>query len=165
MREDSVVYVGVEAAKAKHAIAIAEGGQSGEAAMSARSKRRRPPWSALCASWSAKIRGCPSATRLGRPATGFIATSLPLATAVRSSPPHWSRGARHPARVTETMRVRLEGLPKGVREIAWKGQTRLCTRYRPMGCTGKTAPIVGAAIARERVAFLWAMGRPVAPAP
>ena len=30
MREDSVVYVGVEAAKAKHAIAIAEGGQSGE---------------------------------------------------------------------------------------------------------------------------------------
>jgi hypothetical protein len=30
MREDSVVSVGVEAAKAKHAIAIAEGGQSGE---------------------------------------------------------------------------------------------------------------------------------------
>jgi transposase len=30
MREDSVVYVGVEAAKAKHAIAIAEGGRSGE---------------------------------------------------------------------------------------------------------------------------------------
>jgi transposase len=72
---------------------------------------------------------------------------------------------RHPARVTETIRVRLEGLPKVVREIAWKGQTRLCTRSRPMVCTGQKAPIVGAAIARERVAFLWAMGRPVAPAP
>ena len=72
---------------------------------------------------------------------------------------------RHPARVTEAMRVRLEGLPKGVRQIAWKGQTRLCTRYRHMGCTGQKAPIEGAAIAREMVAFLWAMGRPVAPAP
>jgi len=72
---------------------------------------------------------------------------------------------RHPARVTETMRVRLEGLPKVVREIAWKGQTRLCTRSRPMVCTGKKAPIVVAAIAREMVAFLWAMGRQVAPAP
>ena len=72
---------------------------------------------------------------------------------------------RHPARVTETMRVRLEGLPKVVREIAWKGQMRLCTRYRPMVCTGKKAPIVVAAIAREMVAFLWAIGRQVAPAP
>ena len=72
---------------------------------------------------------------------------------------------RHPARVTETIRVRLEGLPKVVREIAWKGQTRLCTRYRHMVCTGKKAPIVVAAIAREMVAFLWAIGRQVAPAP
>jgi hypothetical protein len=30
MNEDSVVYVGVDAAKAKHAIAIAESGRSGE---------------------------------------------------------------------------------------------------------------------------------------
>jgi transposase len=37
---------------------------------------------------------------------------------------------RHPARVTEIIRVRLEGLPKPVREIAWKAQTRLCARYR-----------------------------------
>jgi hypothetical protein len=35
---------------------------------------------------------------------------------------------RHPARVTETIRVRLEGLPKAVREIAWKVHTRLCDR-------------------------------------
>src|SRR5262249_58546943 len=29
---------------------------------------------------------------------------------------------RYPARVSETLRVRLEGLPKVVRDIAWKAQ-------------------------------------------
>lgn len=38
---------------------------------------------------------------------------------------------RYPARVTEPIRVRLEGLPKAVREIAWKAQTRLCARAPP----------------------------------
>jgi len=70
---------------------------------------------------------------------------------------------RHPARVTETIRVRLEGLPKAVREIAWKAQTRLCARYRRMTAAGKKAPIVIAAIAREMAAFLWAIGRQVEP--
>jgi len=70
---------------------------------------------------------------------------------------------RHPARVTETIRVRLEGLPKEVREIAWKAQTRLCARYRRMTAAGKKAPIVIAAIAREMAAFLWAIGRQVEP--
>src|SRR4051812_1058621 len=37
---------------------------------------------------------------------------------------------RHPARVTETIRVRVENLPKAVREIAWKAQVRLSARYR-----------------------------------
>src|SRR5690606_36552614 len=37
---------------------------------------------------------------------------------------------RYPARVTDPIRVRLEGLPKAVREIAWKAQVRLCARYR-----------------------------------
>src|SRR4051794_22270604 len=31
---------------------------------------------------------------------------------------------RYPARVSETLRVRLEGLPKVVRDIAWKAQCR-----------------------------------------
>jgi transposase len=31
---------------------------------------------------------------------------------------------RYPARVSETLRVRLEGLPKPVRDIAWKAQVR-----------------------------------------
>ena len=69
---------------------------------------------------------------------------------------------RYPARVSETLRVRLEGLPKSVRDIAWKAQIRLCARYRRLTATGKR-PIVVAAIAREMAAFLWAIGREVAP--
>ena len=33
---------------------------------------------------------------------------------------------RFPARVSPTIQARLEGLPRTVREIAWKGQVRLC---------------------------------------
>ncbi|RWE63995.1 transposase, partial [Mesorhizobium sp.] len=70
---------------------------------------------------------------------------------------------RYPARVTETIRIRLEGLPKTVREIAWKAQTRLCARYRRLTACGKKGPIVVAAIAREMAAFLWAIGHQVEP--
>jgi transposase len=71
---------------------------------------------------------------------------------------------RHPARVSEALRVRLEGLPKPVRDIAWKAQIRLCTRYRRLSATGKKLPVVIAAIAREMAAFLWSIARQVAPA-
>ncbi|TPK88641.1 MULTISPECIES: IS110 family transposase [unclassified Mesorhizobium] len=70
---------------------------------------------------------------------------------------------RYPARVTEPIRARLEGLPKAVREIAWKAQTRLCARYRRLTAAGKKTPIVVAAIAREMAAFLWAIGHQVEP--
>ena len=71
---------------------------------------------------------------------------------------------RYPARVSETLRARLEGLPKAVRDIAWKAQVRLCARYRRLSATGKKLPVVVAAIAREMAAFLWAIGREVASA-
>ncbi|HEV2107481.1 MAG TPA: IS110 family transposase [Thermomicrobiales bacterium] len=71
---------------------------------------------------------------------------------------------RHPARVTETIRCRLEALPKAIREIAWKAQVRLCSRYRRLLAAGKAAPVAVAAIAREMAAFLWAIGRHVQPA-
>ena len=70
---------------------------------------------------------------------------------------------RYPARVSETLRARLEGLPKAVRDIAWKAQVRLCARYRRLSAAGKKPPVVVAAIAREMAAFLWAIGREVAP--
>jgi transposase len=72
---------------------------------------------------------------------------------------------RFPARVSETLRTRLEDLPKPVRDIAWKAQVRLCARYRRLSATGKKPPpVVVAAIAREMAAFLWAIGREVVPA-
>ena len=71
---------------------------------------------------------------------------------------------RFPARVSEALRTRLEGLPKAVRDIAWKAQIRLCARYRRLSAAGKKRPVVIAAIAREIAAFLWAIGREVAPA-
>jgi len=70
---------------------------------------------------------------------------------------------RYPARVSEALRLRLEGLPKAVRDIAWKAQIRLCARYRRLSAGGKKPPVVVAAIAREMAAFLWAIGREVAP--
>jgi transposase len=71
---------------------------------------------------------------------------------------------RYPARVSQTLQARLEGLPKAVREIAWKAQIRLCARYRRLYAAGKKLPVVIAAIAREMAAFLWAIARHVAPA-
>ena len=69
---------------------------------------------------------------------------------------------RYPTRVSETLRARIEGLPKTVRDIAWKAQLRLCARYRRLSAAGKKLPVVVAAIAREMAAFLWAIGREVA---
>lgn len=71
---------------------------------------------------------------------------------------------RHPARVSQTLQGRLEGLPKTIRDIAWKAQLRLCGRYRRLSAAGKKLPVVIAAVAREMAAFLWAIGRQVQPA-
>jgi transposase len=71
---------------------------------------------------------------------------------------------RYPARVSETLQARIDAVPKPVRDIAWKGQVRLCARYRRLSAAGKKLPIVVAAIAREMAAFLWAIGREVSPA-
>jgi transposase len=70
---------------------------------------------------------------------------------------------RYPARVSQTLQARLEGLPQAVRAIAWKAQIRLCARYRRLNAAGKKLPVVIAAIAREIAAFLWAIARHVAP--
>jgi transposase len=71
---------------------------------------------------------------------------------------------RYPARVSETLRSRIEHLPKAVRDVAWKAQVRLCARYRRLVAAGKKTPVVIAAIAREMAAFLWAIALKVEPA-
>ena len=69
---------------------------------------------------------------------------------------------RFPARVSRELRLRQEAQPIPIREIAWKGQLRLCARYRKLGRTGKPATVVTAAIARELAGFVWAIARQVA---
>jgi hypothetical protein len=53
----------------------------------------------------------------------------------------------------------LVRLPKNIRDIAWKAQTRLCTRYRSLIARGKKPTVVVAAIARELAGFIWAIGQ------
>ena len=68
---------------------------------------------------------------------------------------------RHAAKVSEAIRVRNERLPKVIQEIAWKAQVRLCKRYRRMVSRGKHPNVVVTAIARELLAFMWAIAREV----
>ena len=72
---------------------------------------------------------------------------------------------RFPARMSRALQERQSGLPKAVRDIAWKAQLRLCGRYRKLAARGKRQGVVTAAIAREMAAFLWAIGREVEPRP
>jgi transposase len=66
---------------------------------------------------------------------------------------------RYPARVAKEKAEILVRLPKPVRDIAWKAQTRLCARYRTMIAKGKKPTVVVAAVARELAGFLWAIGQ------
>jgi transposase len=68
---------------------------------------------------------------------------------------------QYPARVAKDKAEVLVQLPKPVRDIAWKAQTRLCGRFRKMQARGKKSTVVTAAIARELSGFVWAIGQEV----
>ncbi len=68
---------------------------------------------------------------------------------------------QYPARIAKEKAEILVRLPKKTRDIAWKAQTRLCTRYRSMIDRGKKPAVVIAAIARELAGFIWAIGQEV----
>jgi transposase len=70
---------------------------------------------------------------------------------------------RMQARVGRKLVDRIEALPATVRDIAWKGQLRLCQRYRHMMAAGKPKVVATTAIAREMVGFIWAIARAVTP--
>jgi len=72
---------------------------------------------------------------------------------------------RFPARISRELLLRQEGQSKPIRDIAWKGQVRLCTRYRKLARTGKPANVVTTAIARELAGFIWAIARQVTVTP
>ena len=76
--------------------------------------------------------------------------------------PSWRAWSyRFPARISRELLLRQENQPKPIRDIAWKGQVRLCARYRKLARTGKPANVVTTAIARELSGFVWAIARQV----
>ena len=71
---------------------------------------------------------------------------------------------RFPPRVGVKKLYKLQQVPAKVREIASKAQARLTARYRALTAGGKKTPVVATAVARELVAFMWAIAREVQPA-
>ena len=68
---------------------------------------------------------------------------------------------RYPAKVSRHLQLRLEQLPKSIQDISWKAQVRLCKRYRKLTARGKNDNLVVVAIARELIAFMWAIAQAV----
>lgn len=68
---------------------------------------------------------------------------------------------RYPAKVSRHLQLRLEKLPKPIQDISWQAQVRLCKRYRRLIARGKNANQVVVAIARELIAFMWAIAQQV----
>lgn len=59
------------------------------------------------------------------------------------------------------LRARANGQPDSVRAISWKAQQRLHKRYVTLLARGKPKPKAIAAVGRELLGFVWAVGRAV----
>lgn len=68
---------------------------------------------------------------------------------------------RLPAKIGRGLLKRQEELPKKVRDISWKAQVRLCSRYRKLWAKGKPQQVIITAIARELCAFMWAIAKEI----
>jgi len=68
---------------------------------------------------------------------------------------------RYPAKVSEIIQRRLELLPTPIQDLGWKAQVRLCKRFRRLVSRGKHQNVVVTAIARELLAFMWAIAKAV----
>jgi transposase len=66
---------------------------------------------------------------------------------------------RYPAKGRRHLHLRLEKLPTPIQDLRWKAQVRLCKRYRQLLARGKNANQVVVALARELVAFMWAIAQ------
>ncbi len=66
---------------------------------------------------------------------------------------------RYTAKVSTELQKRQEGLPKEIVDMAWESQLRLCRRYARLIHRGKHRSIVVTAIAREMIAYIWAISR------
>jgi transposase len=68
---------------------------------------------------------------------------------------------KHKANISVELQRRQEGLPKEIVDIAWLAQQRLCRRYQRLLQKGKHRNVVVTAIAREMIAYIWAIAREV----
>ena len=68
---------------------------------------------------------------------------------------------KHKANISLELQLRQEGLPKEIVDIAWQAQQRLCRRYQRLLQKGKHRNVVVVAIAREMIAYIWAIAREV----
>lgn len=68
---------------------------------------------------------------------------------------------RYPAKISAHIQKRVEHLPKVAQDIGWKAQVRLCKRFRRLISRGKHANVAVTAIARELIAFMWAIAKEV----
>lgn len=66
---------------------------------------------------------------------------------------------RYAANISTELQKRQEDLPKNIIDIAWKAQLRLCKRYQRLMKRGKHMNVVKAAIAREMLAYIWAIAK------
>ena len=67
----------------------------------------------------------------------------------------------HPAKVSQHIQTRIDALPKPIQDLGWKAQVRLCRRFRRLVGRGKHPNVVVTAIARELMAFMWAIAKEV----
>ena len=76
-----------------------------------------------------------------------------------------AHGYRYEANISKEMQLRQEGLSKEIIDIAWQAQLRLCRRYQKLMHRGKHRNVVVTAIAREMIAYIWAISREVVLSP
>ena len=76
-----------------------------------------------------------------------------------------AHGYRYEANISKEMQIRQEGLSKEIIDIAWQAQLRLCRRYQRLIHKGKHRNVIVTAIAREMIAYIWAISREVVLSP
>jgi len=76
-----------------------------------------------------------------------------------------AHGYKYEANISKEMQIRQEGLSKEIIDIAWQAQLRLCRRYQRLMYKGKHRNVVVTAIAREMIAYIWAISREVVLSP
>jgi transposase len=72
---------------------------------------------------------------------------------------------RYPAKVSPSIQLRHEGLPKAIIDRAWDAQLRLCKRFRKLTARGKPHNVALVAVARELAGFIWDIARMSTAAP